>query len=458
MRDGFGRLKIVPHKLNTTESSAASDGTLEDRVYYGQNWRNDVSVLVKPDSGFGLEIVEWVKYSAYGVPYCIAAGDYDRSGTTTGADLTAFNADFSASNARADINFDGAVDLTDFFRFANAHDDAGAGGRNVASQASVGNRTGYAGYQWDPVIGVYHVRHRVLIAELGRWSIRDPIGYTSNPSLYSYVACGPTERLDPMGLVEESAVGSGGGRVKQAPCLSCCGPPPCCGDCGGLGNIDGIIDQPSPAGYVVISSGPGPGPPRLTGIVDVLRLECNYLSDPIIEPFGFRHCFVSCETNASNNLMPGWLAGAGRVLITWSLQNTHFFFGKILYIRSRLEDPKTQYAEDDPWTATSEFHVVGNGLCRRAENLGIADQNTNPTRRYKFDSCNSNWYAKAFWFRMLGEAPQIPNAEYQNRCCKSLYDQNHLPVPKTYFGRNPVSFCVNDRLNPGNCTGVSWRR
>ncbi len=45
--------------------SAASDGTLEERVYYCQNWRGDVSVVVEDEA----DMVEWVKYSAYDVPF-----------------------------------------------------------------------------------------------------------------------------------------------------------------------------------------------------------------------------------------------------------------------------------------------------------------------------------------------------------------------------------------------------
>lgn len=39
--------------------SAASDGTLEERVYYCQNWRGDVSVVVEDEA----DMVECVKYS-----------------------------------------------------------------------------------------------------------------------------------------------------------------------------------------------------------------------------------------------------------------------------------------------------------------------------------------------------------------------------------------------------------
>ncbi|MCH8212206.1 MAG: hypothetical protein IIB99_12655 [Planctomycetes bacterium] len=50
--------------------SAASDGTLEERVYYCQNWHRDVSVLIEDDA----EMVEWVKYSSYGVSFGLPAG------------------------------------------------------------------------------------------------------------------------------------------------------------------------------------------------------------------------------------------------------------------------------------------------------------------------------------------------------------------------------------------------
>lgn len=190
---------VLRDKDANTAWTSASDSTLEDRIYYCQNWRNDVSVLVKPESGNGLEIVEWIKYSAYGVPYCIAAADYNRSGATDTSDSTAFDTDFNNTNARADVNFDGTVDLADFFAFYNAHASAGSGGRNVASQAGVGSRIAYAGYQWDAMFSGYHARTRGYRPGLGRWLSRDRLESTYFASLYGYVSQDPITFVDPVG-------------------------------------------------------------------------------------------------------------------------------------------------------------------------------------------------------------------------------------------------------------------
>lgn len=49
----------------STAWSAASDCTLEERIYYCHNWGSDVPVPIT-DTG---SMVEWVKYSAYDVPF-----------------------------------------------------------------------------------------------------------------------------------------------------------------------------------------------------------------------------------------------------------------------------------------------------------------------------------------------------------------------------------------------------
>ncbi|MCH8825283.1 MAG: hypothetical protein IH984_17440 [Planctomycetes bacterium] len=56
---------ILRDKDTNTAWDTESDGTLEDRIYYCQNWRGDISVIVD-DTG---NMVEWVKYTAYGIPY-----------------------------------------------------------------------------------------------------------------------------------------------------------------------------------------------------------------------------------------------------------------------------------------------------------------------------------------------------------------------------------------------------
>jgi RHS repeat-associated protein len=217
--------------------TSAADGTLEERVYYAQNWRGDVSVVLQANPEGGINILEWVKYSAYGTPWTISAGDYNRDGVLTSADATAFQADYDTDNLRADVNFDGATDFADFLYFYIQYDTAEGGGRNAQSRTSVANRIGYAGYQWDPAIRSYHVRHRVLVPELGRWTRRDPIGYVDGVDLYEYVGGHATISTDSLGL-----------RITPQPL-----PETSLADSSSIGNVAG--GTPSDPSVVFISPG-----------------------------------------------------------------------------------------------------------------------------------------------------------------------------------------------------------
>ncbi len=68
---------------NTAWTSAA-DGTMEERIDYCQNWRADVSVIVSETGG----MMEWAKYSAYGVPFGLPGGDTDSDGDCDATDVT----------------------------------------------------------------------------------------------------------------------------------------------------------------------------------------------------------------------------------------------------------------------------------------------------------------------------------------------------------------------------------
>jgi RHS repeat-associated protein len=185
---------------NTTWYNSA-DSTAEERNYYCQNWRADVVAITT--SG-GLPI-EFVRYSAYGVPSSFALADLNHdgviNGTGAGTDYAGYFAIQGGSGASSDTNFDGdsgnAADDTDFFDSYNA---ASAGGIGVLSRSLTTNRIGYAGYQWDPAIGSYHVRHRVYRSDLGRWLSRDPLEQPPT-DLYVYCADQPMIATDPQGLI-----------------------------------------------------------------------------------------------------------------------------------------------------------------------------------------------------------------------------------------------------------------
>jgi len=63
------------------------------------------------------------------------------------------------------------------------------------------------------VIGKYHVRHRVLDPDTGRWLTRDPAGYVDGMNLHEYARSAPMDLVDPMGLM----TGLEGGGVYRPP-------------------------------------------------------------------------------------------------------------------------------------------------------------------------------------------------------------------------------------------------
>ena len=184
--------------------TGASDGTLEARHYYAQNWRADVSGIFDHTGA----VLEWVKYSAYGVPHLLTPGDHDKSGEVDKDDETAFNADYGTGNLRADLDEDGDVDTDDQALFVASFNKTTPGGRWKLSAEDVGNRKGYAGYEHEgfgndlAAVEIAHVRHRVLHFGLGRWTRRDPLGYVDGMNEFAYVRAKPLKSSDPLGLVE----------------------------------------------------------------------------------------------------------------------------------------------------------------------------------------------------------------------------------------------------------------
>jgi RHS repeat-associated protein len=58
----------------------------------------------------------------------------------------------------------------------------------------------YDSYPWDSESGYYQVRNRYLHPTLGRWLIRDPIGYEGGVNLYAYVRNNGVNWTDALGL------------------------------------------------------------------------------------------------------------------------------------------------------------------------------------------------------------------------------------------------------------------
>jgi RHS repeat-associated protein len=186
--------------------SATEDYTgtaLGTRIYYCQNWRADVSVIVGTDG----TPIEWVRYSAYGVPTSYALADVNHDGVLSPADQTAFYAALGGGGPTdmVDIDFDGNIATdADINAFSASYSAASTGGRGVLSRSKTDNRIGYAGYQWDPAVTSYHVRHRVYRPDLGRWLRRDPAGNRDGLNMLAYVHDKPTRSSDPYGLCARS--------------------------------------------------------------------------------------------------------------------------------------------------------------------------------------------------------------------------------------------------------------
>jgi len=192
---------ILADKDMSNGWGGAADGTREKRVYLLQNWRADVSCVTDQNG----KVVEWVKYSPYGVPFRIDPADFDRDGDVDSSDSSAFTTEYNNGGPRADANHDGFIDFTDFDVYDDNYNATTAGGRNVLSRggstsAGIHNRIGYAGYLWDSATSQYHVRNRVFLPGLGRWSRRDPIGYVDSLSVYEHVRTMPIVARDASGL------------------------------------------------------------------------------------------------------------------------------------------------------------------------------------------------------------------------------------------------------------------
>ena len=122
-----------------------------------------------------------VRYSAYGVPFGFIGGDADSDGdndkgdTVDSAQIQTW-IDASAYDVRGDIDLDGDVDSTDKTKATSVPLTGVSLGREVLSLFE--NTRGYGGYDLvTPDNGHWLARNRILLPGLGRWEIRDKIGY-----------------------------------------------------------------------------------------------------------------------------------------------------------------------------------------------------------------------------------------------------------------------------------------
>lgn len=179
-----------------------SSGT--DRLYYCQNWRADVVALVEADGG----LAEQVRYTAYGTPFNLPAGEVNGDGTTGNSDYTQIGTWISSStyDVRGDLDLDGDVDAAD--QAASFAGLGTVGGRGSLSTLSSKNITGYAGYVSEGALTgeLYHLRERAYVVWLGQFTQREPAiqvlqAVRGSASQYVYTEAMPLVSADPSGLV-----------------------------------------------------------------------------------------------------------------------------------------------------------------------------------------------------------------------------------------------------------------
>jgi RHS repeat-associated protein len=204
--DGMGESSYIDsvicrYKDANTSWTSASDGVLEERLYYCQNWRADLTAIVTSTG----TMKEWVKYSGYGIPFGLPGGDADSDGDCNSgdsADTTQIQTwiDAPTYDVRGDIDLDGDVDAADKSAIQSSFSGTTLA-RGALSSSAVANRCGMAGSgQLFVLSSLRDFRHRVLLVDLGRWNQRDASGYTDGANLYEYVASRPIVLLDPQGL------------------------------------------------------------------------------------------------------------------------------------------------------------------------------------------------------------------------------------------------------------------
>jgi RHS repeat-associated protein len=197
--DGLGGSSYID-TLILRERDTNYDGTLDERIYYCQNWRADVVTLI--DSAG--EALEHPRYSPYGVPNALPAGDVDETHKTDGSDVSTVDGWVSQQlyKVKADLDLDGDVDIADSSAVSGKSGDQL--GWKTLSLAGIASRASYAGYELDDALvdarPLMQVRNRAMIADVGRWNTRDPLGGVDRVSVYEYVKSTPTTLIDPLGL------------------------------------------------------------------------------------------------------------------------------------------------------------------------------------------------------------------------------------------------------------------
>ena len=195
-QQGYGGSSYIDRVVLRDRDTSGSG--FDERLFYLQNRHHDVVCLIRDDDSD--EQVEMVRYSAYGVPFGLPAGDVDSDGDCDGASEIQ---GLGGYDVRGDLDLDGDVDSTD-----EGLSVAATFGREKLSGAE--NRYGYGGYALS-LSTSWGTRNRAMLSEYGCWAKRDRLGYIDGIGLYEYVGSSPIVALDPQGEFAVVVDGEGGG-------------------------------------------------------------------------------------------------------------------------------------------------------------------------------------------------------------------------------------------------------
>jgi RHS repeat-associated protein len=63
----------------------------------------------------------------------------------------------------------------------------------------------FTGREWDPQTGMYYYRARYYDPAVGRFITEDPMRFRAGVNFFAYVSNNPTNRIDPLGLKDETS-------------------------------------------------------------------------------------------------------------------------------------------------------------------------------------------------------------------------------------------------------------
>ncbi|MEQ1735197.1 MAG: hypothetical protein ABL886_02050, partial [Rhodoglobus sp.] len=270
-------LVVCRDRDEDTSWTSASDGVLEDRIYFCQDSQGDVGAVVAAASA----MLEWCQFSSYGTPFGLPSGDTDSDGDCDSADTSQIQTLINTGgyDPRADIDLNGLAQAADKVLAMNAPRLGLSAGYGVLSaltrqeRGSLGSRVSSS----TPLLGLprgspivfrtgrtlARATERPGASNLYRISSRMPVmHYGAHLQFGSYVLSAASDLT-----AGELDFDSGGD--NEALTSGDITEPPTSQYCSGCGIADkGFRTVPDPNGAVSVSVRVGKGAPGLCRTVD----------------------------------------------------------------------------------------------------------------------------------------------------------------------------------------------